>query len=337
MFTPQYHISAALLRTLKRIAVLVHDLNKASVGEPLRVALSAQARTQSVYASTTIEGNPLALTAVKALLKRKPERLSQSEQEVINYNRALTELETQTFSERTVLALHDTVMTDLLFKEKRGAYRKEPVFIHDPRTLEVVFLLPDHGDVQGLMDDLYTFVEARRELAPVILAGLFHKQFALVHPFIDGNGRTVRLASTLLLRDLGVDLFSLLSFEDYYNQNVTRYFQYVGGQGDFYEVRDQVDFTPWLEYFAEGIALELGRLEANLARKRAQTLCLREHHILILNHLREHGFMSDRDYAKLVDRAKATRALDFKFLLDAGLIERKGRGPGIYYILTETP
>ena len=47
--------------------------------------------------------------------------------------------------------------------------------------------------------------------------------------------------------------------------------------------------------------------------------------------------MTDKDYARLVDRAKATRALDFKFLLDAGLIERRGRGPGTYYTPAEAP
>ncbi len=317
------------------MAVLVYKLNKRSLGEPLLADLSAQARTRSVYASTTIEGNPLALTAVKALLKQKPERLSQSEREVVNYNRALVMLEPKTFSERTVLALHKAVMKDLLVTEKCGAYRKEPVFVHDPRTGEIVFLPPDHDDVPALMQDLYAFVEAEKTLDPVILAGLFHKQFALVHPFIDGNGRTVRLASTLLLRDLGVNLFALLSFENYYNQNVARYFKNVGGQGSYYDLK--VDFTPWLEYFAEGILQELVRLEKILAKKQAQDLRLKTHHKTLLSYLEEHGFITDKDYAKLVDRAKATRALDFKLLLEAGLIERKGRGPGTFYTLAEEP
>ena len=288
MFQPTYTINPALLETLKRIAVLVHKLNQHSLGELLLIDLSTQAGVRSTYASTTIEGNPLALTAVKALVKRRPENLSQSEQEVVNYNSVLAKLKAETFSERTVLALHKGVMKDLLVTEKRGAYRKEPVFIHDPSTGEVVFLPPDHGDVPELMKSLYAFVEAHKTLDPVIVAGLFHKQFALVHPFIDGNGRTVRLASTLLLRDLGINLFDLLSFENYYNQNVTRYFQNVGGQGSYYDL--EVDFTPWLEYFAEGISQELMRLEQTLTTKQTQTLRLKDHHKALLSYLERTRF-----------------------------------------------
>jgi Fic family protein len=333
-FEPDYRINLTLLETLKRIAVLVSDLNKHSPGEPITMTLADEARAQSAYASTTIEGNPLALTAVKALLKQHPKHLGQSEREVLNYNNALTELQTKSFSERTVLGIHKTVMKNLLVKEKTGTYRKEPVFIHDPRTREVIFLPPDHVDVPRLMRQLFAFVKAKRDIDPVILAALFHKQFVLIHPFIDGNGRSVRLASTLLLRDLGINLFKLLSFENYYNQNIARYFMLVGEKGDYYDLN--VDFTPWLEYFAEGILSELQRLEKTLERNEAKLLRLKEHHKVILNFLKEQGSMTDREYARLVDRAKATRALDFKYLLDAGLIERRGKGPATFYILAES-
>ena len=43
-----------------------------------------------------------------------------------------------------------------------------------------------------------------------------------------------------------------------YNGNISCYFHYVGEQGDYYDL--EVDFTPWLEYFAEGILDELFRL-----------------------------------------------------------------------------
>lgn len=41
--------------------------------------------------------------------------------------------------------------------------------------------------------------------------------------------------------------------------------------------------------------------------------------------------IADRDYAKLVTRAKSTRALDFKKLIELGLVERKGKGKATYY------
>lgn len=183
------------------------------------------------------------------------------------------------------------------------------------------------------MAELLDFVQANQGvLDPILLAGLWHKQLVVIHPFVDGNGRTTRLAIKLLLAGLGLNTFNLFSFENYYNQNVTRYFENVGLFGNYYDLADNLDFTPWLEYFAEGILDELLRvqkqIESNLA---APDTTLKPYHEAILAHIDENGFITDKAYARITERAKATRALDFKFLLELGLIERKGRGPSVYY------
>jgi len=134
------------------------------------------------------------------------------------------------------------------------------VVVYEPRSQDVVYLPPNHEDVPALMPSLIAFVEKNRGiLEPRLLDGLFHKQMVGIHPFMDGNGRTTRLATKLLLAGLGLNTFTLFSFENYYNQNVTRYFQNVGLFGDYYDLAPDLDFTPWLVYFAEGILDELLR------------------------------------------------------------------------------
>ena len=106
----------------------------------------------------------------------------------------------------------------------------------------------------------------------------------------------------------------------------------VGLYGDYYTLAPTVDFTPWLEYFAEGILDELRRLEKQLQQQtmRPETR-LASHHQLILAYVDQHGFITDRDYARLTERAKATRSLDFRHLIELGLLERKGTGRSTYY------
>ena len=117
-----------------------------------------------------------------------------------------------------------------------------------------------------------------------------------------------------------------------YNKNVTRYFQQVGVFGNDYDLVDTLDFTAWLEYFADGILDELLRLEKSLTQTTATPDSrLQAYHQQLLAHIDQHGFITDRDYAKLTERAKATCSLDFKKLIDLGLIERHGRGRSIYY------
>ncbi|MCF6293441.1 MAG: hypothetical protein L3J04_08620, partial [Robiginitomaculum sp.] len=62
---------------------------------------------------------------------------------------------------------------------------------------------------------------------------------------------TTRLLTTAILGKSSLDLFEIFSFENYYNQNITRYFKAVGLTGDYYDHKDNVDFTHWLEYFAD--------------------------------------------------------------------------------------
>lgn len=334
MFNPNYSVSPVLLRDIKSITLLVHELNRQVIPAVILAEQQAEARSLSTYASTSIEGNPLPLTDVKRLLKNSPAELRRSEREVVNYNGVLTWLSEEKATPLDVpllLRIHAGVMDGLLPLHQTGSFRREPVVIRDPRSGEIVFLPPDHGDVPRLVEELITFTRVNANLDPLLLAGLFHKQLVIIHPFMDGNGRTTRLATSHLLNGLGLRLASLFSFENYYNQNVSRYFRQVGAFGNYYDLAGALDFTPWLEYFAEGILDELQRVAKALAGRRTPATSLKAHHLAILNHIDAHGYITDADYARLTERAKATRTLDFNYLIEMGLIVRLGRGRGIHY------
>lgn len=153
---------------------------------------------------------------------------------------------------------------------------------------------------------------------------------------MDGNGRTTRLATKVLLAEMGLNTFNLFSFENYYNKNVSRYFKFVGEKGDYYQLKDKIEFTPWLEYFTDGIIDELLRVQEILPKVALSPDSeLLEHHQKIMDFITAKGFIKDSDYSKLVDRARATRILDFQKLVELGLIERKGKGKATYYVLKE--
>jgi Fic family protein len=158
----------------------------------------------------------------------------------------------------------------------------------------------------------------------------------VIHPFMDGNGRTTRLVTKVLLADMGLNTFNLFSFENYYNQNVTRYFEMVGVRGNYYDIVEQIDFTAWLEYFTGGIIDELLRVEKTLSKEIVSPQArLKPYHNQIVEFIKQNGYITDRDYAALVDRAKPTRRLDFNKLIELGLIARQGKGKNTYYVLKE--
>ncbi len=343
MFEPKYIITHNLLENIKRINNLVSELNDNRFPNVVLLELERTAREVSTYASTSIEGNPLPLTEVKKILKSKPQYVRDSEKEVLNYNQALQDLNEQLEKDKVkisrdlILKIQKQVINGLLPASDTGKLRQQPIQVNDPRTGHPVFLPPDIADVKPMMEDLISFVNDKRDkIDPLILAGIFHKQMVLIHPFMDGNGRTTRLATKVLLAQMNLNTFNLFSFENYYNKNVTKYFQSVGEFGNYYELKDNIDFSSWLEYFTEGIIDELLRVQKSLPQVGVSPQTqLQDHHLKILGFIRENGFIADKDYSKLTDRAKATRTSDLQRLMDMRLIERKGKGPSTYYVLSE--
>jgi Fic family protein len=338
-FSPKYTISNLLLDNIKEINKLIVELNNKRFPNPILYKLNSQANTLSTYASTSIEGNNLRLTEVKKLLRSNPRNIKDTEREVLNYNKALKFLndgikeKSVRLNNGLIQKTHRLVTKELLLGTNCGKYRQDSVIVHNPLTREIIFMPPDHKDVKGLMSNLLSFVKKNKEdVDPLILAGIFHKQFVLIHPFMDGNGRTCRLVTKVLLAELGIDTFELFSFENFYNQDVARYFSLVGEQGDYYDLENQLDFTAWLEYFTEGILDEILRVKDILENKElTPEYRILKDHDRMLEYIRINGFITDRKYAELTDRAKATRVIDFNKLIDLGLIERKGKGRSTYY------
>ncbi len=341
MFKPKYTISNKLLSNIKRISEIVVELNHRNFPHVVLLDMERRAREISAFSSTSIEGNPLPLTDVKRILKNNPENARDSEKEVLNYNRALVNLDAlikenkEVFNTKLILQIQRTVTAGLIANYRCGKIRQEPVFVNNPKTRQTVYLPPDHQDVKKLLEELFIYLKKNEGIIdPLILAGIFHKQFVVIHPFVDGNGRTSRLATKVLLAKMGLDTFYLFSFENYYNQSVSRYFKEVGVFGNYYEIKDKIDFTSWLEYFTDGIIDELLRVIKELEKEKVSPENeLKEYHQKIINFIRKKGYIADRDYAALTERAKPTRNLDFKRLIAAGIIEKFGKGKATYYKL----
>jgi len=341
MFQPKYAINERILGNIKRIGILVNELNNKRFPKIVFAELEQKAREISAFSSTSIEGNPLPLTDVKRILRQAPVHIRDTEKEVLNYNKALEYLREipergkAVMTSRLLLDIHVLVMGGLIEKYRLGAFRNEPVFVNDPRTRKTVYLPPEHGDVPALVEDLISFVaENKDSIDPLILAGIFHRQFVIIHPFMDGNGRTARLATKVLLKDMGLDTFNLFSFENYYNKNVGKYFSSVGLSGNYYELIPIVDFTGWLEYFTDGIIDELLRVKKELeAESISAAPRIKSEYAVVIEYLNNHGSINDNEYSKFTKRAKSTRALDFKNMIEQGILERFGKGKSTYYRL----
>ncbi|MEO6038041.1 MAG: Fic family protein, partial [Saprospiraceae bacterium] len=227
--------------------------------------LRETARLFSTHYSTMIEGNRLTQEQVSKVIEDKqhfPGR-ERDEKEVLGYYTALEKLEQlatggSAVTENHIQTLHALVMAEGRKKVKPTPYRDGQNVIRDGRSRGIVYMPPEAKDVPLLMKELVAWVAGteRTELPCPIRTAIAHYQFATIHPYYDGNGRTARLWTTLILHLGSYDLKGLYSLEEYYARNLGAYYEAltVGPSHNYYEGRAEADITKWVEYFCIGMA-----------------------------------------------------------------------------------
>jgi Fic family protein len=161
-------------------------------------------------------------------------------------------------SEARIQTLHGLVMGGGRRKTKPTPWRDGQNVIRDSRKRRIVYMPPEAKDVPPLVKAMVAWIaSSERQLLPCpIRAGIAHYQFATIHPYYDGNGRTARLLTTLILHLGGYDLKGLYSLEEYYARDLGAYYEAltVGPSHNYYEGRANTDITKWVEYFCQGVA-----------------------------------------------------------------------------------
>ena len=165
----------------------------------VQARLRETARLLSTHYSTQIEGNRLTLDEATRVIEKDehfPGR-QRDDQEVLGYYRALDELEKLAgrkakIAEKTVPTLHALVMGGKRGKVKPSPYRDGQNVIRDSRSGARVYLPPEAKDVSALMADMMKWLEKNQKdgLPCPLRAAIAHYQFATIHPYYDGNGRT---------------------------------------------------------------------------------------------------------------------------------------------------
>ena len=141
-------------------------------------------------------------------------------------------------------------------------------------TIEVepVYVPPEAKDVKDLMKGMVAWINKNGELPCPVVSGIAHYQFATIHPYYDGNGRTARLLTTFILHLGGYDLKGLYSLEEYYARNLGAYYDAIsiGDSHNYYLGRAESDITKWVEYFVEGMAVSFENVLKRMTEADAQ-------------------------------------------------------------------
>lgn len=157
------------------------------------------------YHSNAIEGNTITLQETRVILSdgiTVGGKTLREHFETLNHHEAIERLqgmvrERYALNASDILTIHGLVL-QRIEKEFAGRYRNSGV-----RITGANFTPPNAMKVDELMEDLISWVNEKNNIPIVVKAMMFHHRMVWIHPFFDGNGRTVRLMFNLLLMSAG--------------------------------------------------------------------------------------------------------------------------------------
>ncbi len=278
-FNPAFTITPAMANDLMRIEAVKQAIQTLPITPRVLANLRETARLFSTHYSTMIEGNRLTQEQVAQVIggdRQFPGR-ERDQDEVKGYHAALDEVESlakrrERVSEATVKRLHALVMGGGKTRVKSTPYRDGQNVIRDARSRAIIYMPPKAEDVPRLMEQLIVWINQKDELPAPVKAGIAHYQYATIHPYYDGNGRTARLLTTLILHLGTYDLKGIYALEEYYARDLKAYYNAltIGPSHNYYIGRGEADITKWIAYFIEGMATSFEKVRDQAQREAAR-------------------------------------------------------------------
>ena len=224
-YMPPFEISNEML---KKVSDIMEKIGKLDSFTNLYKTpyLRKQTKINSVHSSVAIENNPLSLEQVKDVINGKLVIGEQKDiQEVKNAYKAYEMLkDINPYSIDDLKKVHG-VMT-FLVEEVSGEFRTSSEGVFDDNG-NCIFVCPPGDRVNSLMNDLFEWLNENKDtIHPLILSSIFHYEFVFIHPFTNGNGRTVRLWQNSILYKWK-DIFEYLPIESKIHKYQDEYYDSI--------------------------------------------------------------------------------------------------------------
>ncbi len=347
MYRPKFLITPEINNRIAEIERIREVVKKSKILPQREVFLRLKARVNTIYSSTSIEGNVLNKREVEKVLKG--ERIRASEKmviETLNYKQAIDWMERQLSKSKKIelkdsLKAHSFLLKDLLDKKKVGKFRQGPIYIVDATEVgDVVrYVGPKGKQVRRLVNKLLNWLEGDGErLHPVLAAGIFHYEFVSIHPFSDGNGRTTRLLTVMYLWLKKYDFRKALALDSYYWQNRMDYYKALS-RAKTYAGRRQADITPWLDFFTKGFLAVAQDLEKEITAVSLgdgrSVVRLSDDELLIVDFVKQVGEIGLRDVLDILSIPERTAQRRLKGLVDKRILKKEGKGRNVHYQLAK--
>lgn len=298
----------------------------------------------STGSSTRIEGSLLSDSEVEKLLREAKIRKMETrdEQEVAGYLDLLQNVfkawQSIPFNENTILHFHK-ILLDHSDKDSRhkgeykfGSNRVEAVD-QSGNVVGVIFdPTPPHlvkKEMHELVSwTLHAFKEKKYHSLVIVANFIF--EYLAIHPFQDGNGRSSRILTNLLLLQQGYSFVQYVSHEKLIEESKPDYYMALKRTTNTWKTEEE-DITPWL-YFFLNIIKKQGELAVQITKQEDPEKFLSPYQSQILACFNIKSEWSRKELHEHTGINVKTVEQGIKKLLDMRQIERLGQGRATRYI-----
>lgn len=346
-FHPKFTITPRINKILVEIERVRGFLDAVKLKEDWFADMQKKALIIESHHSTHIEGTALNLDQAKSILEgNKVIGVNRDdERELLNYKKAMDFIskylgKDDPITEATVRELHKITVKGVRGgRADPGNYRKIQNYVVSSRTREIIYTPPSPLEVPHLMIDFVGWINKAKEISPILLAGIVQFQFVHIHPFIDGNGRTARLLSTLILYKTGYDFKRLFSISEFYDKDRPAYYEAIQSVRN-----NDMNMTAWLEYFLSGLSSQMKEIQQkgeqlikqDVAFRKIKKIGLNPRQEKAVKYILKTGKINANEYQEVASCIRRTAQRDLGDLENrkiAKAIARSQTDPTKHYIL----
>jgi len=213
--------------------------------------------------SARIEGNNTTIVEYMETKIKQKEEISENIKEIQNIEKCMDFIEenikTSDLNKMFISEIHKRIVKDLSpVKEgdyTPGEYRKQNVKIMNSSHVP-----PNSFKISEYMDELFEFINKKDDQKYDLLkVALAHHRFVWIHPFTNGNGRTVRLLTYALLVKLGfnVEKGRILNPTAIFCSDRDKYYDKLQGA----DTGTDTGLLEWCLYVLNGLKAEINKID----------------------------------------------------------------------------
>ena len=337
-FNPKYTITPKINKALVEIERVRGFLDAVKLKDDWIADMQKKALILESHHSTHIEGTALSLEQARNILEGKKVKGvdRDDEKELLNYKRAMDFVSKylgkgDPVNEGIVRELHKILVKGVRGENADpGNYRKIQNYVVNSRTREVVYTPPAPLNVPHLMREFTKWINEAEDISPVLVSGIAQFQFVHIHPFIDGNGRTARLLSTLILYKTGYDFKRLFTISEYYDKDRPAYYRVIQTVR-----KNNMDMTTWLEYFVDGLRSQMAEIQVKGEQlikqdgrlQKIKKIGLNKRQEKAVKHLIIKGALSVNEYRSAASCIRRTAQRDLEELVGKKVVKVVAKSP----------